>query len=215
MFGYLVPDKPYLYLKDDTLYKALYCGVCKSIGKVSGQRARFTLTYDIAFLSAIAHNILGVDIEIKKSRCIAHPITTRPIAKRDEISDMLAGVNVILAYYKVKDDILDENKGNVKSLFLKKGYKKAKKLYPKIDKIVSKCYQNLLELEKACSPSIDMVADCFAIMLKEISNEVFKDKATENTESILSSIPPCPGKIFPKSFIPVLLLITEQNQSPS
>ena len=55
MFGYLVPDKPYLYLKDDTLYKALYCGVCKSIGKVSGQRARFTLTYDIAFLSAIAN----------------------------------------------------------------------------------------------------------------------------------------------------------------
>jgi hypothetical protein len=37
----------------------------------------------------------------------------------------------------------------------------------------------------------------------------------KNALSNLSIIPPCPGKIFPKSFIPVLLLITEQNQSPS
>ena len=43
-----------LYMKDETLYKALYCGVCKSIGKTCGEIARVTLTYDIAFLSAIA-----------------------------------------------------------------------------------------------------------------------------------------------------------------
>lgn len=50
MFGYVKPDLPYLYLKDDKLYKALYCGVCKSIGKTCGQKARLSLTYDIAFL---------------------------------------------------------------------------------------------------------------------------------------------------------------------
>ena len=64
MFGYVVPDKPYLYLKDDTLYKALYCGICKSIKSSVGQIARFTLSYDMAFMSAIAHNILGVDVVI-------------------------------------------------------------------------------------------------------------------------------------------------------
>ena len=66
MFGYLKPDNPYLYMKDDVLYRALYCGVCKSIGKNSGQLGRFTLTYDIAFMSAICHNILGKDNRTKR-----------------------------------------------------------------------------------------------------------------------------------------------------
>ena len=183
-----MPDKPYLYMKDDTLYKALYCGVCKSMGGKCGQRARFTLTYDIAFLSAIAHNIIGKDVVIKKSRCIAHPITRRPIAKPDEISDTLGCVNIILAYYKLKDDIADENKGNLKSVIFKKGYKKAKKLYPNIDKIVKDCYTNLVKLEKENSDSVDMVSDCFAVMLQGISKEVFKDKATENTNALMYAV---------------------------
>ena len=183
-----MPDKPYLYMKDDTLYKALYCGVCKSIGEVCGQRARFTLTYDIAFLSALAHNILGKDVEIKKSRCIAHAIKKRPIAKPDEISKMLGAINVILAYYKLKDDVLDENKGNFKSVIFKKGYKKAKNKYPKIDEIVKNCYHNLLKLEKENCDSIDIVADCFAVMLQEISVEVFKDKSTDNTKRLMYAI---------------------------
>ena len=32
MFGYISPDAPYLFKKDETLYKALYCGLCKGIG---------------------------------------------------------------------------------------------------------------------------------------------------------------------------------------
>ena len=86
MFGYLKPDNPYLYLKDDALYKALYCGVCKSIGKTCGEVARATLTYDIAFLSAIAHNIMGVDVVVNRENCVAHPIKKRPVAKPDDIS---------------------------------------------------------------------------------------------------------------------------------
>ena len=33
MFGYVKTDMPYLYVKDTILYKAMYCGLCKSIGK--------------------------------------------------------------------------------------------------------------------------------------------------------------------------------------
>ena len=75
MFGYVKPDTPYLYIKDDTLYKSLYCSVCKSIGKICGQRARLGLTYDIAFMSAFIHNVAGVDVKIEKKHCVAHPVT--------------------------------------------------------------------------------------------------------------------------------------------
>ena len=39
MFGYIRTDPAYLYGKDDILYRAFYCGFCKSIGKSCGQRA--------------------------------------------------------------------------------------------------------------------------------------------------------------------------------
>lgn len=188
MFGYLKPDTPNLYMKDDVLFKSLYCGLCKSIGKICGQRARFTLSYDMAFMSAITHNILGVDIKINKENCVAHCIKKRPVAQPDEISLMLGAINVILAYYKVKDDILDEKKGGFKSSIIKKGYNKAKKLYPEFDLIIKNCYNDLLELEKIKSDSIDRVCEPFAKMLEGVSVKVFKEKATEYTSSLFYAI---------------------------
>lgn len=188
MFGYLKPDKPYLYMKDETLYKALYCGVCKSIGKTCGEVARVTLTYDIAFLSAIAHNIMGVDITIKPETCIAHPIKKRPVQQCDGISLKLGAINVILAYYKLKDDVLDENKGSVKSSFIKHGYLKAKKTLPQVDEIVKKSYQELVKLENSNSDSIDIVCDKFGTMLQDISKDLFGEFASEYTNGLFYAI---------------------------
>ena len=184
MFGYVVPDKPYLYLKDETLYNALYCGLCKSIKKSCGNACRFTLNYDLAFLSALAHNIMGVDVSITKQNCIAHQIKKRPIAKPDEISLKIANLNVILAYYKLKDDKIDENKGSFKTALFSKGYKKAKKSCPEFDSAVNDCYKNLLKLESEKSNSVDIVSDCFATMLARISKELFKEKSNEHTTNL-------------------------------
>ena len=188
MFGYILPDKPYLYLKDETLYNSLYCGICKSLKKQTGQISRFTLSYDMAFMSALAHNIKGVDVKIEKKRCIAHTIKKRPIAKPDNISLAIASINVILAYYKLKDDVIDENKGNFKSAVFKRAYKRAKKQFPTVDESVKTCYENLLQLEKDKVDSIDIVADCFAVMLLEISKVIFEEKSTEYTENLIYAI---------------------------
>lgn len=188
MFGYLKPDNPYLYLKDETLYKALYCGICKSIGKTCGQKARVTLTYDMAFMSAIAHNIMGVDVKINRERCIAHQIKKRPVAQPDDISLRLGAINVILAYYKVKDDIYDDKKGGFKSNFIKGGYKKAKELEPKIEEIVKSSYERLRKLESENLDSIDMVSDAFADMMQSISLQVFNEFSSEYTSGLFYSI---------------------------
>lgn len=182
MFGYLQPDLPYLYMKDDKLYKSLYCGVCKSMGKTCGQMSRLTLTFDIAFLSAIAHNIIGCDVEIKKKRCIAHPFKSRPIAKSDELTDKLAALNVILAYHKIEDDIIDSNKGKIKKLFANGGYKKAKKRFPDAVKIVEECYNELRELEKKNENRIDSVSEPFSLMMQRLSKEVLGEFSTESSE---------------------------------
>lgn len=185
MFGYVKPDTPYLYIKDDTLYKSLYCAVCKSIGKSCGQRARLGLTYDIAFMSALIHNVTGTDVKIEKKRCIAHPLISRPIANRDEITDICACINVALAYYKIEDDIIDGNGGNIKKLFFKKGNGKIEKRYPEIGKIIENRYFELREKEKAECDGIDEVSEPFAQMMVELGKFAVKNKEYKGFDSLL------------------------------
>lgn len=188
MFGYIKIDNPYLYKKDEVLYNSMYCSVCKSIGKCCGQACRMSLTYDITFFSIIAHNILGVDVEIKKKNCITHWFKKRPIAKIDDISLLMADINVILAYHKILDDILDINKGKIKKFILKKGYKKAIKRNPEVKKIVEEEYENLRKLEKEKCQSLDMICDSFAKMMERLSIFVLGEKSTDYTKKLFYNL---------------------------
>ena len=180
MFGYLTTDFPNLYVKDTVLYKGAYCGLCKSIGEVCGLKGRFLLNYDLTFLSVFVHNVKGVDLKIERQRCVLHHINKRPVAVPDDLSRRIAALNVILAYYKLTDNVLDDGKGKLKRSFFKKAYKKAKKVEPVLDKIVKEHYDELIKLEKAKSDSIDRVADPFGNMMTEIVRELLADKFTEN-----------------------------------
>lgn len=184
MFGYVKTDIPNMYVKDTVLYKAMYCGLCKGIGKVCGQKGRLVLNYDLTFLSLLLHNLADVDVKIEKQHCIIHPIKKRPIAVTDALTERVAALNVILAYYKLSDDIIDNKKGNLKRAFFNKAYKKAKRKEPELDKIVKTRYAELLEYEKKLGDSIDFSADPFGKMMQEIVAVLLGDKFTESVATL-------------------------------
>lgn len=188
MFGYIQPDIPYLYFKDATLYKALYCGLCKSIGRSCGQTARFGLSYDMTFLSALLHNIKNTDVTIEKQRCVANIFTRRPMALDDGITKTVACLNTLLTYYKLTDDILDEHKGRISRAFFKRGYKKAKALHPDAAGIVKARMAELFELEKAGCASLDMAADPFGLMIADLSDYCLGESATEYTRKLFYGV---------------------------
>ena len=188
MFGYISPDAPYLFKKDEILYKALYCGLCKGIGAGCGQTARTALTYDVAFLSALVHNIRGEEVEIKKARCFLHLIKKRPIAKADETTVALGCVNTALAYFKLCDDKADgDAKGVLRHLY-KKGYKRAVKKFPEIAEIITKQTEEQGRIEKAGCAVIDMAAEPSANMLRSISKVILKEYSTEASENLFYAI---------------------------
>ena len=180
MFGYVRTDLPNLYVKDTILYKACYCGLCKSIGRSCGQRGRLLLNYDLSFLSAFAHNVTGKDIDIKRQRCVIHPITKRPVAVPDELSERIARLTIILAYYKLTDDIIDTGKGRARRAFFKKAYARAKKVEPVLDGIVRRSYDELLQAEKTCETSTDKIADPFGKMMREAVAEILGEYYSES-----------------------------------
>lgn len=184
MFGYVQPDTPYLFKKDEKLYQALYCGLCKGIGKGCGQRARTALTYDLAFISALVHNILHEDVEIKKSRCGLHLIRRRPIAVVDDTTVLLGCINTALAYYKLCDDKADGDKKGIFRHLYKKGLKRAVKRHKPCVEIIQRNMREQVELEKANCSIVDMAAEPTAQMMRELSVYILKDKSTPATEGL-------------------------------
>ena len=180
MFGYVTTDLPNMYVKDTVLYKAMYCGLCKSIGKSCGAKARLALNYDLTFLSVFIHNLLGRDVKVQKERCVIHWLTKRPVATPDEISKRIGALNVILAYYKFNDDVMDNNKGRLAKLFFKSSYKKAQKQEPRLDEIVKYRYAQLVEYEKTGGDSIDMASDPFGNMMVDVVSFLLGEKINED-----------------------------------
>ncbi len=179
MFGYVKTDIPNMYVKDTVLYKAIYCGLCKSIGSCSGLRCRFTLSYDLAFLSVLLHNVCNLDVEMSKQHCIVHPFKKRPMTDVTPLSKRIGAFNVILAHYKLCDDVIDNGKGRIKRSFIKSGYKKVKKLEPKLDKIVAGNYEELRRYEQNNCDSIDMICDPFGNIIKDAVIELTGEHFTE------------------------------------
>jgi hypothetical protein len=175
MFGYVTADKPNMLMKDYADYRAYYCGLCKTLGKRYNQLMRFSINYDITFLSLIAHNYLKFKPTIKHGRCVAHPVGKKfPIVLNNEIQEKIADVNIILGYYKALDDVLDD--GGFKYKFacamLKDRFKVAKKRLPKLAQDVKTCYEDLRTLEKNKEPSLDKLSHCFATMLQHVGEAV-------------------------------------------
>lgn len=188
MFGYINPSTPNLFIKDDVLYRALYCGMCKSIGKGCGNFAKAALTYDSAFISALLHNIAGCDVKIEKRRCALHFIKRRNMALPDDISVAIGCMNTILVYHKLLDDRAD---GDLKGKFaftMKKGFKRAAARHPALAEIAKRGMQSQRELEQAGCSIIEQACEPTALMMREFSDYVLGDKATQYTGGLMYAI---------------------------
>ena len=191
MFGYVTPDKPFLYMKDYALYKSVYCGICKSLKENYGTMPRFTTNYDSVFLSLLLHNYLNIDYTIKRQNCILHPLRKRNIALNDDLTKQIVSLNVMLAYHKFTDDIIDGEgffKRLLRFIIVKRAYKKAKIYLPQANIIIYEEYSRLRTLEKSNEKSIDKVADCFAIMMEELCKTLLKEKSCIELERLFYNI---------------------------
>lgn len=184
MFGYVVIDKPNILIKDYNIYRSYYCGLCKSIGKHYGQLMRFTVNYDIVLLSLLVHNYQQVEPTFTQGKCILHPIGKRvPIAKSAKIFKKIVEANVILGYYKVLDDVIDEGKHKIIKFFIKRKFKQAQKNHQEFCRVVDNQYNKLRELEKNNCRDFELLADCFGEMMISLI-----DTVSEKVDDTLRSL---------------------------
>ncbi|MCX7746285.1 MAG: DUF5685 family protein [Clostridia bacterium] len=171
MFGYIMPDKPELKIKEFEAFKAFYCGVCKAIKKRSGQIPRFTLNYDTTFLAILLSSISNEKIDIKKEHCIIHPIRKIKYVINHPIVDYAADMNVILAYLSLTDKWKDEKSfaALMGIKVLKSRYKNLKSKYDEKCGTIEEGLKKLTKLEVSKCNSMDEAAEPFAKLMEEIA----------------------------------------------
>ena len=185
MFGYIVPDKPEMKIKEYELFNAFYCGICKSIGIRYGNIPRLVLKYDCAFLAVLLYSLTGGTITIDKKRCVAHPLKARCIILKNDIIDYAADINLILSFFDFTDKSKDKDYLVSKTavLYLRPLYKKLRNKYKAKCEIIENNLTELAILEKNGCTSMDTAAEPFAKIMEEIVayNPACKDKNAEKT----------------------------------
>lgn len=191
MFGYVRPYKQEMLVKELELYRSVYCGLCKQLGKDYGAFARFILNYDCTFLAMVC---AGINKNCGKPSFIRRCCTCNPLKRcnycslNDNSLEIAAAFCVISFYYKLKDTISDEGflKTAAAGILLptaKLWRNKAAKKYPRFDEIVSLMLQKQIETEKLNNCSVDRAADPSAEMLSQLMITFASDKNEERIYS--------------------------------
>lgn len=196
MFGYVRACKPEMRLKEFEMYKAVYCSLCKELGRLYGPLARMTLSYDFAFLAILNMSLSSDKCSLTRKICTCNPLKKCQYLSDKSDLEMPASAAMIMLYYKLLDNIEDE-KGVKKLLYLalrgiySKAHKKAAKEHPHIEEIFSEYIkeQKTLEAENCQSP--DKAADPTAKVLSKVFQLCSED---EMQKRILSRMGYCIGR---------------------
>ncbi len=200
MFGYVKPYTPELRMKEYELYRAIYCGLCREMGRVTGQLSRLSLSYDFAFLAALRLLATENIPEVKSGRCAAHPVKKRHFLTSCDELTYCAAASAYLMGGKLDDDLADE--GGVKRLrallakpFVGGMIKSASEAVRDGESLrfaIEKSLSDLANLEAGGSSSVDSVAECFG----QLCGNVFSAGLPERSRRILYEIGFSVGKFI-------------------
>ena len=172
MFGYIKPAYGELRVRENELYRAAYCGLCRSMGKCTGTVSCLSLNYDLVFLVLLRYALTGDKIGIRPGRCVAHPLKRRPYLVHSESLAFTAGASAILTAGKIRDDISDEHgirRLGAGLILPFANYAAKRGGQSELQAFVADKLSELSSLEKENCDSVDKMAGLFGELLGEVA----------------------------------------------
>lgn len=169
MFGYVITNMEEMKIKDYRKYRAFYCGICQDLKEFHGQTARFTLTYDMTFLAVLLNGLYETEISREYYRCGLHPLK-KHLCFRNEITAYAADMNVLLSYYNLLDDWVDEKKviPLAGARMLQGDVKRLKEKYPRQTAAIRRYLKKLKDCETKNSQDLDLASGDTGVLMGEI-----------------------------------------------
>lgn len=169
MFGYVIINKPEIKFKDFDRYRSFYCGLCRELKERYGVSGQLSLSYDMTFVVILLSALYELPAEKGTTRCVVHPVRKQPV-RRNAATEYGADMNILLTYYKCRDDWEDEKKvtalGYAKILEGKN--EKLSQQYPQKAKEICRLLGELSLMERAGETDIDKISGCFGKIMAEI-----------------------------------------------
>ena len=171
MFGYVRPLVPQLKVMEYEMYRAVYCGLCRAMGRVTGQMSRLTLSYDFTLLAMVRMILEEVTPEFEWFRCAAHPLKQRTFVRDNAVLEYAAAMSAVLAYLKNRDDLADERglkkvRAMLADVPVTQMNRRGMRYLPETAADELACRMDVLAaLEAAGCPSVDQAADAFGGVL--------------------------------------------------
>lgn len=169
MFGYIAANLHDLDEAEQQRYRAAYCGLCHALKERFGQASRFSLTYDMAFLTLLLGSLYEPQEQTGRERCVAHPmkphdyLTTR-------FTDYAADLSVALAYHKCLDDWNDDRSVRARAYagMLERAYGDVKQRLPRQCAAIEDGLADIARIEQTPDAPPDAAANRFGALLGEL-----------------------------------------------
>ncbi len=163
MYGYIRPCKPELKMKEFSVYKAVYCGLCRTLGRRYGLFARFLLSYDATFFCLLELSGQDACPGFGKTRCPANPLRRCDAASESPAMDFWADVSALLFAEKLEDDRRDAEISHRFAAALLRPYaawlrRKAARRNPEAAKLVTGFSSRQAQAERERGGSLDAAA---------------------------------------------------------
>lgn len=169
MFGYVTINKADMKFKEFDIYHSYYCGLCTVLKEQYGKRGQLTLSYDMTFALMLLSSLYEPQTQESTVKCIAHPFEKHPV-RRNEITQYVADMNVLLSFYKCEDDWKDEKKFSrlCYGRLLNGPFQKIRKRYPKKAEKIAGLLRELSGLEQKNTDDIDRMSGLFGEIMAQI-----------------------------------------------
>lgn len=169
MFGYVIVNKGDMKFKEFDIYQSYYCGLCRKLKEKYGLPGQLTLSYDMTFVILLLTGLYEPEETRGNCRCAAHPFE-KHMTRMNEFTEYAADMNLLLSYYKCKDDWQDEKKYHQKAYagILEKGYRRLEKKYRKKIRKIESLMAQLGKGEKAECRDIDKMSRLFGEVMAEV-----------------------------------------------
>ena len=178
MFGYLVPLKGELKVREFEIYNAYYCAICRAVKRRYGELPRLILSYDAVLIAMLCAALSGGDEAMSFStfRCFNNPLKKRDEAAISKAIEYAADVMVLLGWYGLEDGKIDKDQGDpLKRAFtvvgeaaLRRAGRRAAERLGEKARILSDCLEEQRALEKAKTDSLDRAADPTGRLMEEL-----------------------------------------------
>ena len=184
MFGYVRINKMDLTYREYEYYRGYYCGLCKCLKENHGEISRLSLNYDITFLILILTSIYKPKSKVLEEGCITNPFKKKKKII-NEVTEYAANMNVLLTYYKLEDNLYDDNrlKDKIAYSIYKNKVNLARENYPDKAIYIKQQLEILRELEINKNFDIDKVSNTFGNLMGEIF-AYKEDKYEDNLRTI-------------------------------